>query len=67
MDEAESDALLAALFRHGTREAGIYTHKWRQGDLLCWDNRSVMHHATGYDPRETRHMHRTTIAGGRPV
>ena len=67
MDAAESDALLAALFGHSTRAESIYTHRWRQGDLLCWDNRSVMHHATMYDPGETRHMHRTTIAGGRPV
>ena len=67
MDEAESDALLAALFEHSTREAFLYTHEWRVGDLLCWDNRSVMHRATQYDPAATRHMHRTTIAGVRPV
>ena len=67
MDEAESDALLAALFEHSTREAFVYTHKWRPRDLLCWDNRTVMHCATIYDPSHTRHMHRTTIAGGRPV
>lgn len=67
MDEAESDALLAALFEHSAREAFVYTHKWRSGDLLCWDNRTVMHRATMYDPAHTRHMHRTTIAGGRPI
>ena len=67
MDEAGSDALLAALFEHSTREAFVYTHKWRPRDLLCWDNRSVMHRATMYDPAMTRHMHRTTIAGSRPV
>ena len=67
MGEAESDDLLAALFEHSTREAFLYTHRWRRGDLLCWDNRSVMHRATLYDPAETRHMHRTTIAGIRPV
>ncbi len=67
MDEAESDALLAALFEHSTRERCVYAHKWRSGDLLCWDNRTAMHCATVYDPAHTRHMHRTTIAGGRPV
>lgn len=67
MGEAESDALLAALFEHSTREESIYTHEWRPRDLLCWDNRTVMHRATTYDPAHTRHMHRTTIAGGRPV
>ena len=67
MDDDESDALLAALFEHSTREASVYTHHWRPRDLLCWDNRTVMHRATVYDPAHTRHMHRTTIAGGRPV
>ena len=67
MDEAEGAALLAALFEHSTREAFVYTHEWRSRDLLCWDNRTVMHRATTYDPAHTRHMHRTTIAGGRPV
>ncbi len=67
MDEAESDELLAALFEHSTQEAFIHTHEWRPRDLLCWDNRTAMHRATMYEPGHTRHMHRTTIAGGRPV
>jgi len=67
MDEAESDALLAELFAWSTRPEFVYVHKWRPRDLLCWDNRSVMHHATMYDRVYTRHMHRTTIEGTRPV
>ncbi len=67
MAPEQSDALLEELFRHSTRPELIYTHKWRHGDLLCWDNRSVMHHATLYDPGYTRHMHRTTLKGTRPV
>lgn len=67
MGEAESDGLLTELFAHSTRPENVYVHKWRPRDLLCWDNRSVMHHATMYDPAHTRHMHRTTIEGGRPV
>ena len=67
LDAAESDALLAELFAFSTRPEFVYVHKWRPHDLLCWDNRSVMHHATMYDPAYTRHMHRTTIEGARPV
>ncbi len=67
MDEAEGDALLSELFASSTRPEFVYVHKWRKRDLLCWDNRSVMHHATMYDPTQTRHMHRTTIEGARPV
>lgn len=67
MDAVESAALLAELFAHATQPALVYTHRWRPNDLLCWDNRTVMHHATFYDPKYTRHMHRTTIEGARPA
>jgi taurine dioxygenase len=67
MDGPESEELLAELFAHSTRPELIYTHRWRPHDLLCWDNRRVMHHATLYDPAHTRHMHRTTLKGSRPV
>ena len=67
MSETKSDALLKKLFAHTTEEQFIYRHKWRPHDLLCWDNRSVMHHATLYDGKYTRHMHRTTIRGLKPT
>lgn len=67
MDASESDALLSELFAHSTKPEFVYAHKWRPRDLLCWDNRSVMHHATLYDAAHTRHMHRTTIRGRRPA
>ena len=67
MSETKSDALLKKLFAHTTEERFIYRHKWRPHDLLCWDNRSVMHHATLYDGKYIRHMHRTTIRGLKPT
>ena len=67
MDKGESDALLQMLFAHTQEERFLYRHVWRPHDLLCWDNRSTMHHATVYDAQYTRHMHRTTIRGPRPV
>jgi len=39
---------------------------WQPHDLVLWDNRCLMHHATTYPTQYTRHMHRTTIAGSRP-
>ncbi|MEX2643215.1 MAG: TauD/TfdA family dioxygenase [Acetobacterales bacterium] len=63
----ETAALVKELIAHITREAMIYRHKWRAGDLLMWDNRGVLHHATDYDDRKYRRvMHRTTIKGDRP-
>jgi len=44
----------------------VYRHKWRLHDLVFWDNRRVMHHATPYPETQRRHMHRTTIKGSAP-
>lgn len=47
MDPAESDALLAQIWAHCTQERFVYRFKWGgPGDLLLWDNRCTMHHAT---------------------
>ncbi len=66
MDEDESRALLDELFAHALKPEFRYAHVWRPHDFLCWDNRGTMHHATLYDPKYRRHMHRTTIEGARP-
>lgn len=63
MSRAESDALLAELYAHITQPEFIYGHKWREGDLLMWDNIAVQHKATfDYDPLP-RLMYRTTVRG----
>lgn len=67
MDEAESEALLNALYAHCLQPDFIYRHRWRAGDTVLWDNRRVMHRAEPYDMgRYTRHIHRTSIHGDRP-
>jgi taurine dioxygenase len=60
-------ALLKMLNEHATQAAFTYRHRWQLHDVLFWDNRCTLHLATSYDPRYTRHMHRTTIKGDRPV
>jgi taurine dioxygenase len=67
MTEAEGAALLAFLFKHMTDDAFVYRHRWSPNMLTMWDNRCLLHNATGgYDGHE-RVMHRTTVAGDRPV
>jgi len=66
MHEAESREMLDFLFTHAINDDFIYRHKWRRHDLVVWDNRSLMHLATPYDPKYTRHMNRTTVAGDKP-
>jgi len=66
MTVEESDVLLAELFSYATDAAVIYCHNWKPLDLVLWDNRCLMHHATTYSSTHIRHMHRTTICGTRP-
>jgi alpha-ketoglutarate-dependent 2,4-dichlorophenoxyacetate dioxygenase len=58
----EGEEFLAELNAFATRPRFIYTHKWRPGDLVIWDNRCTLHRATGYDVfRHKRDLRRTTI------
>ena len=67
IDDAAGMALLEELFAHSTQERFLYRHVWKPHDLVFWDNRCAMHHATTYDPRYIRHMQRTTVKGDRPA
>lgn len=56
-------ALLQELYGFATQEKYIYSHRWQQGDLVIWDNRSTMHRAAPFDDAMThvRDLRRTTI------
>lgn len=63
----EADPLLDELFSHQIRPEFVYRHKWRDGDVVMWDNRVVIHRATGgFSYPDVRTMHRTVIAGEAP-
>jgi taurine dioxygenase len=67
LPEDETDEILDFLFEHQIRPEFVYRHKWRDGDLVMWDNRSVIHQATGgFTYPDIRTMHRTVVAGDRP-
>jgi taurine dioxygenase len=66
IEENRSRELLAALFEHSTRPEFIYRHQWKAGDMVFWDNRSLMHLAAGCPPDQRRKLYRTTIAGDVP-
>jgi taurine dioxygenase len=63
----DSDALLAALFEHSTQDRFVYRHQWQPGDLVFWDNRSLLHLATGCPDDQRRRLYRTTIEGDVPA
>ncbi len=62
----ESRDILQALYNHSIREENIYTHRWQPNDLLFWDNRSLIHLATGCPADCPRQLYRTTIQGDIP-
>jgi taurine dioxygenase len=66
LPEDESRDLLAQLFAHSTRPEFIYRHRWQPFDLVFWDNRSLMHLATGCPEDQRRKLYRTTIEGDTP-
>ena len=67
LPEDESRDLLAEIYAHQTQDQFIYRHHWIDGDLVMWDNRAVMHLATGCPPELARTLYRTTIRGPVPV
>lgn len=57
----ESRALLDYLFAHCQNIEFMFRHRWALGDLLLWDNRSVLHNAIlDYQPHQRR-MQRTSV------
>jgi len=67
LPEAEGAALLAELSAHVVKPDFVYSHKWRVGDLLVWDNIQVQHLAVDdYWLPQRRRMQRTTVKGVAP-
>ena len=60
----ESRPLLEYLYRLIGRYENTYRHRWRDGDLVIWDNRSTQHAVVGDVDGAERVLHRVTIAAG---
>ena len=62
LEESESDALIDELTDRMIQPEGEYRHRWRQGDIVIWDNRCSYHKAAGdYPPEEDRIHWRVSI------
>jgi taurine dioxygenase len=63
----ESEALLDELWTHATQPQFAMCHEWRVGDLLMWNNLSVLHRRDPFDPKSRRIMHRSQIRGNERI
>jgi alpha-ketoglutarate-dependent 2,4-dichlorophenoxyacetate dioxygenase len=52
--------LLMELMEHATKPQFVHAHKWREGDLVIWDNRCTMHRARPFDTTKVRDLRRVT-------
>jgi taurine dioxygenase len=67
LDVPESEALLDALWAHATQPRFAMCHEWKVGDLLMWNNLSVLHRRDPFDPKSRRIMHRSQIKGNERI
>lgn len=68
MADEEALSLIDELMQHATQKKYEYRHRWRHGDWVLWDNRSVMHQANpDYDMNERRYLYRLMLKGEVPA
>jgi alpha-ketoglutarate-dependent 2,4-dichlorophenoxyacetate dioxygenase len=61
--DEQTEVLLNQLTAHATQRQFVYTHRWRVGDLVMWDNRCTMHRGTEFDDlRWPRDVQRATTS-----
>lgn len=61
MGEGQARPLLAELASVMTRPEFIYTHEWRAGDVMLWDNARLCHRRESFDGRHPRLAKRVSV------
>jgi alpha-ketoglutarate-dependent 2,4-dichlorophenoxyacetate dioxygenase len=65
---ADGRLLLWDLTVHATQREYVYSHTWRIGDLVIWDNRCTMHRGLRYDDKTwPRDLRRVTLEDSAPT
>jgi len=62
MEEDEANLLIGELYGYSATEANTYRHRWAPGMVALWDNRCLLHAATGGYEGHRRELHRLTVA-----
>jgi taurine dioxygenase len=64
----ESQSLLTFLYEHSIRPEFQARHQWQDGDIVMWDNRSILHYAVhDHADNEPRTIRRLQVEGSVPV
>jgi len=64
----EAMAFIRDLTEHATQREFVYSHPWREHDLVIWDNRCTMHRARPFDDKKyKRDMRRLTLEDSAPT
>lgn len=66
MADEQAFATLRELLAWQSRDEFVYRHRWEPGMLILWDNRSLLHRATGGYEGHRRELHRTTVKAWKP-
>ncbi|GAA1836520.1 taurine dioxygenase [Pseudonocardia ailaonensis] len=67
LSDVESRHLLDVFYAAITKPEHIVRHRWAEGDVAMWDNRSTAHYANRDYGDARRVMHRITLRGDAPV
>jgi alpha-ketoglutarate-dependent taurine dioxygenase len=67
MDPLDSKGLLIRLRDFATQPDFVYSHSWKVGDLVMWDNTGSLHRVTPFDRASGRLLHRTKLEGEEPI
>ena len=62
LPEDEAQQVLLELYAHQSKPEFVYRHRWSVGMLIVWDNRCLIHAATGGYEGHPRLLHRVTVA-----
>lgn len=63
----QSERLLDRLWTYATQARFVWTHDWAPGDIVIWDNRSVLHKRERFDPAARRMLRRVVVEGAELV
>ncbi len=68
MQDDEARQLIDELTAHATQRQFVHAHRWRENDLVIWDNRCTMHRGMEFDDqRYKRDMRRATVSDVAPT